>query len=484
MKLWKVIEQVKLLKLRVDAELEISNLACDSREVKPGGIFFALRGTKHNGEDYIEEAIANGAVCVVLESIPKFCQCGYIQVRDARIAMALIAGNMFNNRARNLRIVAITGTNGKTTTAYMTSSVLASAGHKVTIIGTQGSLVDGTLEYYGLTTPDPITLHEIFEKSYQRGVKYVVMELSAHAIYLKKAFGIQFDVAIFTNLSHDHLDFFGDIEMYAQVKESLFYDISAKYAVVNVDDKLGKIIYDKRIEYGYVTCSYGITNPADIFAIDIESCDGIKCLVNVCDDVLELKTKFNGMFNVYNMLAAISAARALSASTASIVNAFNEMSPPDGRYQVIDGICRIIIDFAHTADALKNLLETVKESKTGNLICVFGCGGERDKFKRAVMGRVSASLADYTIITSDNSRSEDPAQIASEIEMGFLGTDSRYEIILDRQKALSKAISMANASDQIVVAGKGDEQYLEENGIKRPYSDKETIQTILGRLAL
>ena len=479
MKLDKLFEGIEYLG-DLDACAECLALAIDSRKCHGGSVFFAMRGVREDGNNYVSDAIANGAILVVSETkLPSVIP--HIIVKDIRETLSLVCGNFYYNFHKKLKIIGVTGTNGKTTTCRMIKTILEKDNKRVAIFGTLGVEIGGVAYVSDLTTPDPIELHRFFQTAYLSGVEYVVMEVSAHAIYLKKLYGIKIDIGVFTNLTQDHLDFFGDMENYANTKASYFSPEFIKYAVVNVDDELGR----KILQNGKVpTATFGIFNPADTFAIDYDCKSGIKSIVNTFDDIFELTSPFSGEFNLYNALGAITVTRLLGISILTIREAFFRMPEVEGRFNVLNGKRRVIIDFAHTPDGLKNLLQTARALTDGKVIVVFGCGGDRDSKKRSIMGEISAKNADFTVITSDNPRSENPMDIIREIEIGHKKVNRNYISIPDRKMAVEYAIISSTCDDIVVVAGKGAESYIEEKGIKRPYSDKNEVLEVFRRYNL
>lgn len=458
-------------------ELEIEGIAFNANECKNGYLFFALNGVERKGTDYVPEAVKAGATVVVSQESISFSVPSVRVVNDRR-ALAIASANFYGNAHRKLKIIAVTGTNGKTSTCKMISEILRFSGKSVAVFGTLGIFINNRKLGQSLTTPDPTELHRAFEIAYLAGVEYVVMEVSAHALYLEKLYGIKFDIAVFTNLTRDHLDFFGDMESYFKAKRKLFTVSDVGFAVVNSDDAYGRSI----LESSYLPiATYGIYNPADVFAIDATYSNGTRCVVNCFDDIFRLDTHFNGEFNVYNALASITVARLLSVETKDIIGAFLSMREADGRFNVIDGGRRVIIDYAHTPDGLENLLKSARPLTAGRLIAVFGCGGNRDHGKRPLMGGIAGKYADFTILTSDNPRYEDPLSIIEEIEAGVVAVGGKYAIVPDRESAVNYAVTLAEKDDVIVLAGKGAEEYIEEKGVKRPYSDKTTVLNALRR---
>ncbi len=458
--------------------LEITHLTLNSNECKEGSLFFAMRGEQADGANYIADAEVKGAKCVVCD---RECKCSIpcVVTPSVRGAMAKIASNFHYNSHRELKIIGITGTNGKTTTVNMISRVLTSWGKRVATVGTLGAYIADFKISESLTTPDPIELHRIFEIAKLSGVEYVIMEVSAHALYYDKLCGIRFEVVALTNFTQDHLDFFRTMQEYQKAKERLFLPVFSQFQVINADDEFGiKLLNSTEVPFA----TYGVKNPSDVFAIDYETRSGIKCVINCFDDVFELSTPFSGEFNLYNLLTAVTVLRLLSVPTDHIISAFLRMEEVPGRFNILGKQKRVIIDYAHTPDGLKNLLESARKLTDGRLILVFGCGGNRDSKKRSIMGRIAASLADFTVITSDNPRYEEPQNIIAEIERGHKEISSSYITIIERSHAVNYAVTTASPRDIVVIAGKGAEEYLEEKGVRRPYSDRTEVLSVLRSL--
>ena len=474
-KLLKNVEVEKIIGENVN-DIEIDNLQIDSNAVCKGSLFICLTGESYDSHGFIRQAEKYGAVAIITQKEIEWFS-PQIVVKDTRIAMSIIASNFYQNVCDKMKIIGVVGTNGKTTTAHMIGSMLNNSGIKCGIIGTLGVFYGETFLETSLTTPDPIVLHKILFDMYNAGYKTVVMEVSAHAIYYKKVYKMNFEVGVFTNFTRDHLDFFKDMESYRQVKYQFFNQNYCRCAVVNADDQLGKEIIDNCQK----TISYGIENPADVFAIDILSKNGkSKFTINLFDCVYNLTLPLAGRFNVYNALCASTAVALLGVKPQKIVSLLENISGTSGRIQcVYNGNFQVYIDYAHTPDGLKNLLCALKENCKNRLICVFGCGGNRDSGKREQMGEISAKYADFTIITSDNPRYEEPMEIIYQIEKGVLKHNKNYIIVQDRKQSIKYALDMAKLGDIIVVAGKGSENYQEFLGIKHPYNDKDTIDQLL-----
>ena len=453
-------------------ETEIEFLTHNSSECGKGALFFAINGSRTDGGAFIAEAERKGAAAYVSErKLPSLLP-GII-VGDVREAMALMAGNFYYNAHRELKIIAVVGTNGKTTTAHMTAEILKEAGESVAVFGTSGVDISGRSYPSRLTTPDPIELHRLFQLAYLSGAKYVVMEVSAHAIALKKLSGVRVKIAIFTNFSRDHLDFFRDMENYKKVKAGYFTPEHAEFQVINADDETGREIASRE---ALPTATYGTENPADVFAIDFDYSSRLRCIVNCFDDIFELEAPFAGRFNLYNALAATTAVRLLGVESGVIMRAFRCMSEVEGRFNILDSGRRAIIDYAHNPDGLTNLLDSARKlvPAGGRLISVFGCGGDRDRGKRSEMGRISSRLADFTVLTSDNPRSEDPEAIIRDIEAG-VDKGVEYIVIAERAEAIAYALLTAGKRDVVVISGKGGENYTEVKGERIRYSDRAEV---------
>lgn len=457
--------------MECDCDAEITSIAYDARDVKEGSLFFCLKG-KADGHDYAMEAVAAGAAALVTErrldlSVPE------VVVADTRKSLALACAAFYRPEKYPV-LIAVTGTNGKTTTTYILKSILENAGHLTGVIGTTAVSYGSVSRPATLTTPDPVELYSTIKEMADAGVEFVVMEASAHALYLRKLDGLTFDVAAFTNFSRDHLDYFRTMEAYADAKKLLFS--RTRFSVVNVDDALGREI---ALECGTPLLTYGCNYPADVFAIDLKmSVDGISYVLNLSDDLAEIKFNLPGRFNMYNTLCAAAVARALQIPIKNIAAGIRSLTKVEGRFNIIGtGKCSIIIDFAHTDDGLRNILTTIREFAPKRIITVFGCGGDRDKTKRPLMGKTVCALSDYAVITSDNSRTEAPEAIIRDITAGI--EQSNYETEPDRKAAIKRAIGLAEKDDIVLVAGKGAEKYVEVNGVRVPYNDEEYILRLI-----
>lgn len=471
-----LLEGVEIIENRADISAAASGIVFDSRKVRTDDIFVALSGEKGDGHCFAVDAVRDGAVCIVAE---KPVDAPYVLVKDTRKALALMAANFYGNSHKRLEIITVAGTNGKTTTTYILKEILKADGRKTAIIGTLGAWILDKKIQTDLTTPDPMELHRLFAEAEKSGVKYVIMEASAHAIYYRKLEGITATVGVFTNISQDHLDFFGTMEKYSKVKTDYFDSANMKVGIINGDDIYGrKIIRSNKL----LCLSYGIDSPADIFAVDFKSQGEKTCFIaNVLDDLAEITMPLIGKFNLYNTLAAIATCKALSVPLDVIGEALANIKEVEGRFNIIKTDITVIIDYAHTPDGLENLLKAARELDGGKVITVFGCGGNRDAAKRPIMGRLAGEYSDFCVITSDNPRMEQPMDIIAQIEEGMKQKSQEYICIQDRSNAIAYAISFAQKGDKVVIAGKGGENYLDIMGTKIPYSDKKAVEAALER---
>ncbi len=477
MKLFKLTKNYKC-RILGNMNIDITGLYHKDTEVKSGGLFFCLRGTRVDGTNYIKSAISNGAVAIVTEhEISNLFGVTQIVVKNAREAMSYISCVFFGEPASKLKLIGVTGTNGKTTITTMIANVLEYAKIKVGLIGTNGIFVAGKKYESSMTTPDPIELQKYLALMVRQKCEYVCMEVSAHALDLCKLDGFKFDMAVFTNLTEDHLDYFKTMQRYFDTKSKLFTSKHSKYALINLDANEGvKLASCINIPFS----TYSINKKGSYFASQI--CSYQTKQKFYFNNNYEIKINMAGRFNVSNALAAISVLTYFKIPIRTIQSAFKEMSAVSGRFntQVVYGV-KIVIDYAHTPDGLLNLLKASRElAEDKRLIVVFGCGGNRETQKRSKMGEISSQNADFVIISSDNPRFENRLSIAKDIEQGMV--NNNYLIELDRGTAIKKAIRMANVGDVVVIAGKGSENYLDENGEKTPYSDFEEVEKIRGEL--
>lgn len=469
----------ELIEITSGADMEISQLTADSRAKCKNGLFFCIRGARVDAHDFAPQALANGCTALVVErklDLP----CPQIVVSDVRAAMTRIASAFNGHPERRMRLIGVTGTKGKTTTTFLLKSIFEAAGMRCGIIGTTGCIAGSTKLPSRLTTPDPIEMFEILRIMADAGVQVVCMEVSAHALHLRKLVGVSFEAAAYTNLSQDHLDFFGSMENYFAAKRLLFSQGLARNAAVNVDEETAQELVQD------VSCplmTYGISSKADLFARDIEITEsGVSFTLNLRNLHTErIHLLLTGMFNVYNALAAAACALILGVTMADVKKGLESIVSVPGRVEMLETSTpyRMILDYSHSPDALENILKTVREFCRGRLILVFGCGGDRDKGKRPIMGEIAGKLADYSILTSDNPRYEDPMTILDAIEKGIKPTGANYEIIENRREAIRQAMEMAVGGDIVVLAGKGHETYQEICGVKHPFDEKVIVQEIL-----
>jgi UDP-N-acetylmuramoyl-L-alanyl-D-glutamate--2,6-diaminopimelate ligase len=459
-----------------DSAVEVSELAYDSRKVGPGTLFFCVPGEKVDGHEFAAAAIEAGAAALVVERELEV-DVAQVVVPDARAAMAPLAARFFGNPTAELKVVGITGTNGKTTTAFLLREMLESAGVQCGLLGTVKQVVGGVEEEeVERTTPEAIDLQATFRRMLDRGDRACVMEVSSHALSLRRCDAIHFDVALFTNLTQDHLDFHADMEDYFRSKRLLF-EMGPGTAIVNVDDPHGRRLAD---EFECLTFS-AEGGEADLVASEV----GLTPLgAEFSVGGVAVQTRLPGDFNVANALGAFAAATAIGVDPKAAVQGLLGAAAPPGRFEPVDEgqAFTVLVDYAHTPDSLENVLRAARRLGEGRVISVFGAGGDRDRGKRPLMGRAGAELSDLAIVTSDNPRSEDPEAIVAEILSG-IEVRGGVEAEVDRRAAIALAFSRAEESDTVVIAGKGHEQGQElENGRKLPFDDRDVAREELRRL--
>ncbi len=478
MLLSKLLHGLELKEVLGRTDIEIKKITFDSTKVDKHTLYVALKGSRADGHDFLEQVKEQGCAAVLTERLCSV-ELPQVVVKDTRAALSRLCAKLNGNPEKKLRIVTVVGTNGKTTITYLVEAILREAGVKCGVIGTLGTVIDGKKIASSLTTPDPTELYTLFANMVREGVEVCVMEASAHAIYLRKLDGVCAEVGVFSNLTQDHLDFFGSMEAYSRVKMGYFTPENCKYALINADDRYGaRIVNDSDCEI----LTYGMTNPADIFAVDYSMNErGNHFTMNLFDAVSEVQTGLYGKFNLYNCLAAAGAARILGIEEEAILSGLKKVKMLPGRFNLYRARkgCKIVIDYAHTPDGMKNTLSTAREITEGKLICVFGCGGNRDRVKRSIMGEIADCFADFTVITSDNPRYEDPVDIMREIERGMSKNQCRYIMIENRKRAVVYAVTKAEAGDTVVICGKGGEDYQEIAGVRVPYRDEDAIKAFL-----
>ncbi len=486
MKLKAVLNGIEGLKAKGNLDIDISNISHDSRKVQENGLFIAIKGYETDGHKYIKEAIKNGAKVVLIEegeSIKKSDvneDTTIVLAPNTRIAMAKVACNFYNNPSTKFNLIGITGTKGKTTTSFMIKAILEKHGQKVGLIGTIANYIgDKNLGESQRTTPESLELQELFAEMVKQKVDTVVMEVSSQSLKLHRVDGCSFNIGVFTNFSEDHISEkeHPDMEDYFNSKLKLF-DM-CKIGYINADDyrvaRVKNLVKDCDIK------TYGIDNSADLLAKDITVTNAsVDFKVKIGNRNERVKTGIPGRFSVYNSLVAISIASRFNVTADEIKEALLEVRVP-GRSELVPNKkeLTIMIDYAHSPESLQNILSAVKSYTRGRVISVFGCGGDRDPGKRPQMGEISGNIADFTVITSDNPRTEDPEEIVKQIEVGTKKTKGKYITIVDRIEAIKYAINMANKNDIIVLAGKGHETYQEINGKKYPFDEREIIKKLI-----
>jgi UDP-N-acetylmuramoyl-L-alanyl-D-glutamate--2,6-diaminopimelate ligase len=472
-------------------QLDISTIEMDSREVKPGSLFVCLTGFKTDGHHFAEEAVQKGAIAILAEK-PLHLSVPVIIVADTHRALAYLAARFYHFPTNHLRLIGVTGTNGKTTVTYMVEKILEDYGHKTGRIGTINLKIGRQLQPMKNTTPESLHLQRAFHDMVRERCSHAVMEVSSHALALGRVRGLNFDVAVFTNLTQDHLDFHHDMEAYKQAKGLLFAQLGSafdekgsKYAVLNADDPASQDF--ARMTAAQVI-SYGIENEADLKATNIALTDkGASFSVEYQHQQFHFNLPLVGLFNVYNALAAIGVGLIEKIPLEAIRQSLQHMTGVPGRMEIvpIDEEYTVIVDYAHTPDSLANVLQCVRQFTSGRLFCVVGCGGNRDRKKRPLMAKIAAETADFTVFTSDNPRWEDPHVIIKEMESGLIGHEllqTKYKSIVDRKEAITWVLKQAKAGDVIVIAGKGHETYQEIKGERFNFDDrqvtKEAVQAI------
>ena len=475
MKLKDLLAGLAPLSATADPETEISHISYDSRTTAPGDVFVAMTGFATDGHAYIGRAAAAGAAAVVCERAPEDAAIPYVQVADARQALAVMAANWYGHPADHMTMVAVTGTNGKTTTTYLLKAILEQeAGAKVGLIGTNQNMIGGEAIPTERTTPESLELQELFARMRAAGCTHVVMEASSHALFLKRVYGIRFAVGIFTNLTQDHLDFHKTMEAYCDAKAILFQNCDV--GVCNADDPWTERLLQNATCRRYLYAEHAA---ADLRAENILlAADHIAFDAVTKDGRTPIKVGIPGGFMVYNTLDVLGAALALGVPLEKSARALSTVPHVKGRVEVVPTPGKdytVLIDYSHTPDSLENILRTVKGFAKGRTVALFGCGGDRDRTKRPIMGSVAAELADFVVVTSDNPRTEDPEAIIADILPGLEGTDTPCQVICDRVEAIRWAMDHAQPGDVIALCGKGHETYQEINHQKFHMDEREIV---------
>jgi UDP-N-acetylmuramyl-tripeptide synthetase len=445
--------------------INITTVCIDSRDIVKDSLFICIKGLTVDGHNYIQDAISSGAAAVIISnisSIDKFKNNDilFIEVNNTKKVLSIVAANYYDNPADDLSIIAVTGTNGKTSVTYFMEAILKEYGSKTGVIGTIDTRIGDThvnVYYATSTTPDTLELQKIFSFMKKDGVQTVIMEVSSHALELYKVYGINFKIGIFTNLTQDHLDFHKDMENYRNMKAKLF--ANSDFSIINIDDKYADyMLFNKKNR----AVTYSIDVPSDFQAFNIEySNEYIKFDINVRGDVKTFKAPIPGKFTVYNALSVIASSLIMDIPINIIQKGLRNIEGVPGRIQRVPSNKEfsVFIDYAHTPDSIENIINAVRNFTEGRVIIVFGCGGDRDISKRPVMGEIAGKLSDFCVITSDNPRTENPSLILNDIESGIVKTNCEYIKIVDRKEAINFSIKMAKPNDSIIIAGKGHENY-------------------------
>lgn len=466
-----------------DTNIDINKIEYNSQKIEQNDIFVAIKGYKEDGNDYIKEAVEKGAVCIVTEDnldASKLPNITIVRVQNSRIALSLIASKYYDFPARKLKLIGITGTKGKTTTAYMIRDILNASGKKTGMIGTIYNTYGNVCIEASRTSPESLDLQKLLKDMVDAQMEYVVMEVSSHSLVLDRVYGLHFAIGIFTNLSQEHLDFHGTMDNYLLAKSKLFE--MCDFALVNGDDihtpRLKKMIKCK-------TATFGLDNAVNITASDVRINNNnveFKMYVNKMLETIVINIP--GRFTVYNALAAIGTCSLLGAQMDAILLALSNIKVP-GRSEIIDvqKTFTVMVDYAHNPSSLEAILSSIKKYVKGRIICVFGCGGNRDKEKRPMMGEISGRLADFTVITTDNPRDEAPSVIMKEIEDGVKKTKGLYKIIENRKDAIAFAMRIAWKNDLVLIAGKGHETYQElKNGKRIDFDERKVVKDIADKM--
>lgn len=476
-----ILYKVSLTSSYGNMSVAVNGVCFDSRKAKPGFLFVAVKGTLTDGHDYITTAIDAGATAVVCEKLPGVINeaVTYVTVKDSAQALGIIASNFYGNPSEKVKLTGVTGTNGKTTTATLLYQLFTKLGYTVGLISTVENRIAEKIIPATHTTPDPIQLNDLLKKMVEQGCSHVFMEVSSHAVDQERIAGIKFIGAIFTNITHDHLDYHKTFENYIKAKKKFFDELPAEaFALVNADDKRGMVMLQNTKATKY---SFGLKKMVDFKGkIITNSIEGLEIEIggkNVWFQMI-------GDFNAYNLLGVYGAAVLLGEDADEVLTQLSSLRGAPGRFELVMPGSKIIaiVDYAHTPDALKNVLETIAQFRTGNeqVITVVGCGGNRDKTKRPLMASIACRLSDKVVLTSDNPRDEDPMEIIREMQTGVTPSETRKTLVMaDREEAIKTACMMAKENDIILVAGKGHEDYQEIKGVKYPFDDRKVVERML-----
>ncbi len=483
-KLQDILYKVHLKQVIGSTAIDVTGIEIDSRNVSNGFVFVAIRGEKSDGHQFIDKAIALGAVAIVCESVPDLIKDGitYLQVNNSHESVAWMAHQFYGEPSRKCKLVGVTGTNGKTTIATVLFKLFTQLGYTCGLVSTVQNQIGETIIPSTHTTPDAIRLNALLAQMTSAGCTHVFMECSSHAIHQHRISGLHFTGALFSNITHDHLDYHKTFDEYIRVKKSFFDQLSSDaFAISNADDKRGEVMLQNTPAKKYL---YGLKTTASFKGKILENAlTGLYMTVND----KEVHFRLIGEFNAYNLLAVYGAAICLGEESETVLTALSILSGAEGRFDYIisNGMIIGIVDYAHTPDALENVLVTIKKLRKGyeQIITVVGCGGDRDKTKRPIMAKSACELSDKVILTSDNPRTEDPLDILKDMEQGLnTAAKRKYTAIPDRKEAIKAAVALANKEDIILVAGKGHEKYQEINGVKYPFDDKEVLMEMFALL--
>lgn len=476
-----ILYKVSLTSTYGDMNAEVTGICFDSRKVQNGFLFVAVRGTQTDGHDFIAKAIELGAKTIVCEQLPDSVveNVTFVTVKNSNHALGIISSNFFDTPSEKLKLTGVTGTNGKTTTATLLYQLFSNLGYKTGLISTVENRVAEEVVPATHTTPDPIQLNQLLGRMVDAGCTYVFMEVSSHAVAQDRISGLKFSGAIFTNITHDHLDYHKTFENYIKAKKKFFDDLPGDaFALVNADDKRGMVMLQNTKAAKH---TFGIKKLTDFKAkIITNSIEGLELDV----DGKSVWFKMIGDFNAYNLLGVYSTAVLLGQEPDEVLTQLSSLRGAPGRFEQVSPGAKIIaiVDYAHTPDALQNVLETINQFRTGTeqVITVVGCGGNRDKTKRPLMASIACRLSDKVVLTSDNPRDEDPMQIIQEMQSGVMPSESRKTLVIaDREEAIKTACMMAKEKDIVLVAGKGHEDYQEIKGVKHPFDDRKVVERML-----
>jgi len=472
-----IIEGLAFTELQGSADIEISAVVFDSRKVTPGSLFVAVKGTLVDGHDYILQAVDDGAAAVICEELPARVtgEVDFLMVADSSIALGIVSANFYGNPSGKLKLVGVTGTNGKTTIATLLYKLFRDLGYKCGLLSTVENQINGEVVQATHTTPDPVELNSLMSEMVEQGCDYCFMEVSSHAIAQHRIGGLKFSGGIFSNLTHDHLDYHKTFESYLKAKKAFFDGLPANaFALTNGDDKNGNVMLQNTKAHKK---TYGLKSMVDYKARILENqFEGLHLQI----DGEEVWFKMVGTFNAYNLLAVYAAAMLLEQDKTKILTSLSKLTGARGRFEYIVAPNKIIgiVDYAHSPDAVQNILSTIHDIRKGSekVITVIGCGGDRDKTKRSIMAKTACEWSDKVIFTSDNPRSEDPAQIIKDMEEGVDPAFKRHTLsIVDRREAIKTACMLARPGDIVLIAGKGHEKYQETNGVKNHFDDIEEL---------